>query len=264
MLGSNQQCPEETMRERVSLLDRFALRPSNLWRIALAYTLLWWALLLWAIWAPGSFWPTGNAEASAASQVMCACAIITPFFLPFAVYFPVMQSKGFSVSHSLYPTTLQLNPFTSTQLSSSKTTRGYWKDVVACWLTTLIPMLGLYALFALMSLLGFLPKDLVTPIILGVSFFIFVVALTLLTSTTSIGLAMSDSRALHFVATTIALSTVLLPFILSELVTGTRFESHVVRFVQGPGESTALSILLLLSSMLVGGFFSWLYRPKQL
>ncbi len=123
MLGSNQLRAEETMQERVSLLDRFALRPSNLWRIALAYTLLWWALLLWASLAPGSFWPTGNAEASAASHVMSACAVITPFFIPFAVYFPVMQSKG------------QLNPFTSTQLSSSKTTRGYWKQVVACWLT---------------------------------------------------------------------------------------------------------------------------------
>ena len=70
MLGLSQICSEETMRERVSLLDGFALRTSNLWRIGLGYTLLWWALLLWASLAPGTFWPTGNVEASAASQVM--------------------------------------------------------------------------------------------------------------------------------------------------------------------------------------------------
>ncbi len=239
------------MRERVSLLGGFAFRTSNLWRIALAYTLLWWALLLWASLAPGSFWPTGSVAASAASQVMSACAILTPFFIPFVVYFPVTQTKG------------QLNSSTSTQLLFSKLNR-YWKQVVPCWLLTLIPLLSVYVLFALMSLLGFLTKDLVTPIILGFSFLIFVVALTLLTSTTSIGFAMSDSRALHLIAVAIAVSAVMLPFLLSELVTGTRFESHLVRFVQGLGESTALSIFLLLSSLLVGSFFSWLYRHKQL
>lgn len=251
MLSSNQLRSEESLRERVSLLDGFELRTSNLRLIGIAYTLLWWALLLWASLVPGSFWFTGSIEASPASQVMVACAILTPFLIPFVVCFPVSQTKR------------NLSSFNSTQLSSSKTTRGYWKDVVACWLTTLIPMLGVSALFALMSLLGFLPKDLVTPIILGVSFFIFVVALTLLTSTTSIGLAMSDSRVLHLIAVAIAVSAVVLPFILSEMVTGTRFELHLVRFVQGPGESTVLSIFLLLSSLLVGSFFSWLYRPKQ-
>ncbi|CAN5864083.1 hypothetical protein BH18ACI4_BH18ACI4_20540 [soil metagenome] len=252
MLGSNQLLTDETMRERGSLLDGFALRTSNLWRIGLGYTLLWWALLLWASLAPGTFWFTGSIEASPASQVMAACAILTAFFIPFVVYLPVSQTKG------------HLNSFTSTQSSSPETTRGYWKQVMACWLTTSIPLLSVYVLFALMSFLGFLTKDLITPMILGVSFLIFVLALTLLTSTTSIGLAMSDSRALHLMATTIAFSTVLLPFILSELVTGTRFESHLVRFVQEFGESTAVSIFLLLFSLLVGSFFSWLYRRKQL
>lgn len=247
MLGFTQISTEGTMQERVTLLDGFALRTSNLWRIDLAYTLLWLALLLWASLAPGSFWPTGNVEASAASQVMCACAILTALFIPFVVYFPVTQTKG------------HLNSFPSLQLSSSKTTRGYWRQVVACWLLTLIPLLSVYVLFALMSLLGFLTPDLVTPIILGPSFLIFVVSLMLLASTLSIGLAISGSRALHLVATAIAVSAVTLPFILSELVTGTRFESHLVRLVQGLGESTAPSIFLLLSSLLVGSFFSWLY-----
>lgn len=252
MLGSNQVRHEETMRERVSLLDGFELRTTNLWRIGLAYTLLWWALLLWASLAPGSFWFTGNIEASPASQVMAACAILTPLFIPFVVYFPVSQTKA------------NLNSLTSTQLSSSKTTRGYWKGVVACWLTTLIPLLSVYVLFALMSWLGFLTKDLVTPIILGVSFLIFVVALTLLTSTTSIGLAMSDSRPLHLIATAIAVSAVMLPFILSEVVTGSRFESHLVRFVQGLGKSPAILTVPLLSSLLIGSLFSWLYGHKKL
>jgi len=252
MLGLSQICSEETMRERVSLLDGFALRTSNLWRIGLGYTLLWWALLLWASLAPGTFWPTGNVEASAASQVMCAFAILTPFFMAFVVYFPVTQTKG------------HLNSSSSIQLSSSKTTRGYLKQVVACSLLTLIPLLSVYVLFALMSWLGFLAKDLVTPIILGLSFLVFVVSLTLLTSATSIGFAMRGSRALHLVATTIALSTVMLPFILSELVTGTRFETHLVKFVKTLGESPAVSIFLMLSALLVGSFFPWLYGRKQL
>lgn len=251
MLDSNKLRPEETMRERVSLLEGFALRTSNLWRIGLAYTLLWWALLLWASLVPDSLWFTGNIEGSPGSQVMAACAILTAFFIPFVVYFPVTQTKR------------QLNSSTSAPLLFSKLNR-YWKQVVACWLLTLIPLLSVYVLFALMSLLGFLVKDLVTPIILGLPFLIFIVALTLLTSATSVGLAMSDSRALHLIATTIALSTVLLSFILSEMVTGIRFESHLVRFVQGLRESTALSIFLLLSSLLVGSFFSWLYGRKQL
>lgn len=239
------------MPERLSLLDGFALRTSNLWRIGPGYTLLWWALLLWASLAPGSFWPTGNATASAASHVMSACALITPFFIPFVVYFPAMQSKG------------QLHPFTSIQSSSSKTTRVYLKQVVACWLLTLIPLLSVYVLFALMSWLGYLTRDLVTPIILGHSFLIFVVSLTLLSSTLSIGFAMSGSRALYLIATAVGVSAVTLPFLLSELVTGTRFESHLVSFVQALGDSAALSVFPLLASLLVGSFFSRLYRRKQ-
>ncbi len=252
MLRYTQLCPDETMRERVSLLDRCALRTSNLWRIGLGYTALWWVLLLWASLAPGSFWPTGNVEASAASHVMSACAILTPFFIPFVVYFPVTQTEG------------HLNSFSSIQLSSSRTTRGYLRQVVACSLLTLIPLLSVYVLFALMRWLGFLTKDLVTPIILGLSFLISVVSLTLLTSTLSIGFAMSGSRALYLIATTIALSAVMLPVLLSEMVTGTRFESHLVRFVQGLEESTTLSIFLMLSALLMGSFFSWLYGRKQL
>jgi hypothetical protein len=250
-MGSNQLRPAESMPERVSLLDGFALQRTNLWRIGLAYTLLWWALLLWASLAPGSVWFTGNMEASPASQVIAACAILTAFFIPFVVYFPVTQTKG------------PLNSATSPQLLFSKLNR-YWNQVVACWLLTLTPLLSVYVLFALLRLLGFLPKDLVTPIILGPFFVIFVVAFTLLTSTTSIGFALSGSRTLHFIATTIALSTVILPFILSELVTGTRFESHLVRFVQGLGESPAILTVPLLLSLLIGSLFSWLYRHKKL
>jgi len=251
MLGLSQICSEETMRERVSLLDGFALRTSNLWRIGLGYTLLWWALLLWASLAPGTFWPTGNVEASAASQVMCTFAILTPFFMAFVVYFPVTQTKA------------HLTHVSSIQLSSSETNR-YFKQVVGCSFLTLIPLLSVYVLFALMSWLGFLAKDLVTPIILGHSFLIFVVSLTLFTSTTAIGLAMSGSRVLHLIATAIAVSAVTLPFLLSEMVTGTRFETHLVKFVQTLGESPAVSIFLMLSALLVGSFFSWLYGRKQL
>jgi len=251
MLGSNQPRAEQTMSE-IGLLDGFALRTTNLWRIGLVYTMLWWALLLWASVVPGSLWLTGNIEASVASQVMAACAILTPFLIPFVVYFPVSQTKR------------NLNSFTSTRLSSSKTKRAYWKEVVACWLTTLIPLLSVYALFGLMSLMGFLTKDVLTPVLLGLSFLIFIVALTLLTSTTSVGLAMSDSRTLHLMAIAIATSAVVLPFILSEVVTGTRFESHLVRFVQGLGGSPAIFTVPLLSSLLIGCFFSWLYGRKKL
>jgi hypothetical protein len=250
MLGSNQLHAEETMQERVSLWDWFALRTSNLWRIGLAYTLLWVALLLWASLAPGSFWFAGNSAASPATQVMCACAILTSFFIPFVVYFPVTQTKG------------QMGSSSPTQLWFSKS-NSYWKQVVACWLLTLIPLLSVYLLFALMSWSGFLTRDLVTPIVLGFSFLVFVIALTLLTSATSIGLAMSDSRPLHLFATSIALSSVILPFFLSEVVTGTRFEIHLVRFVQRLGESPAIIIVPLLSSLLLGSAFSWRYRQKK-
>ncbi|MCM3872651.1 MAG: hypothetical protein ND895_18375 [Pyrinomonadaceae bacterium] len=250
MLGSNQLHAEETQRERVSLWDWFALRTANLWRIGLTYTLLWVALLLWAGLAPGSFWFASNSAASPASQLMCACAILTSLFIPFVVYFPVTQNEG------------QTDSSTPTQLWFSRSNK-YWKQVAACWLLTLISLLSVYVLFALMNLLGFLTKDLVAPIMLGLTFLMFVAFLTLLTSTTAIGFAMSGSRTLHLVATTIALATVILPFILSELVTGTRFESHLVSFVLRLGQSPAILIVPLLSSLLLGSVFSWHYRHKK-
>ena len=85
---------EETTQEAVSIRGRFGLRTSSLWRIA-GYTLLWWALLLWASLAPsGSFWFNGTAQASPASQVMAACAILNAFFIPFVIYFPATQTEG--------------------------------------------------------------------------------------------------------------------------------------------------------------------------
>jgi hypothetical protein len=253
MSGSNQLFPDETMREgvSVSILDAFSLRTANLPRIGLAYTLLWLALLLWAILVPGSFWFVGSIEASPAAQIMCACAILTPFLIPFAVYFPVTH------------TNLLLNSSSPTESLFSKSQR-YWKQVLACWALTLFPLFSVYVLFVLMRFLGFLVDDLVTPAILGFSFLIFVTALTLLTSATSIGLAMSGSRAANLIAMATALSAVILPFILSELVTGARFENHLVRFVKGLGDSTTLSIFLLLLSLLVGSVFSSLHRRKEL
>ena len=144
MLGSNQLRPHETMGARVDLLDGFVLRTTNLRRIGMAYTLLWCALLLWGSLASGSFWFTGNIDASPASQVMAACALLTPLLIPFVVCFPALRTGR------------NLNSVTS------------------------------------------------------------------------------------------------------------RFENHLVSFIRGPGESTALPILLLLSSLLVGSLFSLLYRRKQL
>lgn len=252
MPDSTQFRSDGAMTEPVTSLGSIAPDAYSFWRIDLGYTLVWWALLLWAILNARSFWFAGNAAALPATQVMCACALLTPFFIPFVVYFPVTQTKGL------------LNSSASIQLSSSKTTRSYLGQVLTCSLLTIIPLLSVYLLFALMSWFGFLKKDFITPIILGRSLLILVIPLTLLTSTTAIGLAMSGSRALHLLATAIAVSTVTLPFILSELVTGSSFESHLIRVVQGVvGESTAPSILLLLSSLLVGSSFAWLYGRTE-
>lgn len=242
MPGFGQLRPERIVRERTTSMASVTLQTTNLWLVGLGYTLLWWALLLWANLNPGSLWFASTAAASPASQIMCASAILTPFFIPFVVYFPVTQTK----SHS------------------SKTTGGsYVKQVLACTFLTSIPLLSVCVLFALMSWLGFLTKDLVTPIIFGRPLLIFVLSLTLLTSTSAIGLAMSTSRSLHLVATAVAVSTVTLPFILSKLVTGSTFESHLVTLVQGVGRSTVPSIFVLLSSLLVGSSFAWLYGSKQ-
>lgn len=251
MPDSTQFRSDGAITEPVTSLGSIAPDAHSYWRIDLGYTLIWWALLLWASLNPKSFWFAGNAAALPATQVMYACALLTPFFVPFVVYFPVTRTKG------------RLNSSSSIQLSPSETTRSYLGQVLACSLLTLIPVLSMYLLFAFMTWFGFLTKDVVSPIILGRSLLIFVVSLTLLTSTTAIGLAMSGSRTLHLLATAIAVSTVTLPFILSELVTGSSFESHLIRVVQGVGESTAPSILLLISSLVVGSLFAWLYGRKQ-
>lgn len=250
MLPLTKLRPEETTKEAVSIRGRFGLRTSSLWRIGLSYSLVCWALLLWASLAPGSFWLNGTAQASAASQVMAAFAILTAFFIPFNIYFPATQKEG------------DLNSFNSL-LSSFKTARGYLKQVLVCSLFTLIPFLSVYVMFALMSWVGLITNDLITPIILGRSFLIFVGSLTLLSSTTAVGLAMSGSRALNNIATAIAALTVLLPFLLSKAVTGSTFEDHLVRWVQGLKTSTAISGFLSLIAMLIGSFFSWRFSRKQ-
>ncbi len=252
MPDSTQFRAERTITEQVNLPDPIAPVARSFWRIGLGYALIWWALLLWASLNPKSFWFANNAAVLPATAVMCACALLTPFFISFVVYFPITQTKR------------RLNSSASVQSSSSKTTRGYLGQVQRCSLLTLIPLLSVYVLFALMSWFGFLTKDFVTPIILGGSLLTFVIPLMLLTSTTAVGLAMSGSRVLHLLATAIAVSTVTLPFILSELVTGSGFETYLIRVVQGVEGSTAPSILLLISSLVVGSFFAWLYGRNQL
>src|SRR5688572_10056310 len=103
---SPQLRPETIVRERVALLHDVALPLFGLWRSVLAYTLLWWALLLWAGWSTHSVWFPATAVAPAAAQVMCACAILTPLFIPFVVCFPLVQNKR--------------HPFSSIQLPFSK------------------------------------------------------------------------------------------------------------------------------------------------
>ena len=250
MLPCTKLRPEEITQEGVRIQDRFGLRTPSLWRIGLSYSLVCWALLLWASLAPGSFWFNRTAQASPASQIMVDCAILTAFFIPFVIYFPATQKEG------------DLNSFNS-MLSSFKTIRGYLKQVVVCSLFTLIPLFSVYVMFALMSWVGLITNDLIIPIILGRSFLIFVVSLTLVSTTTAVGLAMSGSRALNNVATAIAASTVLLPFLLSKGVTGSTFEDHLVRWVQGLKTSTAISGFPLLIAMLIGSFFTWRYRPKE-
>jgi hypothetical protein len=240
--------PKRIMRERVALLDDVVLPTFGLWRSVLAYTLLWWALLLWAGWTTRSAWFAGVAAAPAAAQVMCASAILTPLFIPFVVCFPLIQTRR--------------HPFSSVRLTFSKTTHEYIRKVVSCSLLTLVPLSSVYVLFALMNWLGLVTDGPVTHILLGRSFLIFDVSLVLLTSTTAIGLALSRSRVLHLLATAVAVSTVTSPFILSELVTGTGFLSHLVTLVQAVGNSTAPSGVLLLVSLLTGSSFSLLHRRK--
>ena len=235
------------MRERAALVEDFAPRTSILWRVDLSYTLPWCALLLWASLDPGSFWFINRVGVSSATQVMCACAILTPFFIPFVVYIPFTQTKG------------QLNPFAPAPLLSFRLSSLYWKRVVACWLFTLIPFLSVYVLFSLVNSLAFLMEDLVAPVILGGFFLTSTASLALLTSTIAVGLSVRISRSSHFIATAIAGLTVMSPFLFSEMLTGTGFESYLVASAQALVASPAISIFLLLSSLLAGIFFSWLY-----
>lgn len=239
------------MSEPVTLPDTAVLPASNLWWIDLCYTLLWSTLLLWASSTPNTLWFNGGAPASYASQVMAACAILTPLIIPFVVYFPLAQATG------------HRNYLPSLQLSLAKTIRGYLKQVVICYLLSSVPLLSVYVLFVLMSRFGFLANDFLTPILLGRSFVIFVASVTLLTSTLSIGLAASGLRTLQLVATAIAVAAVTLPFILSGLVTGTRFENHLIRFVQALEGFPGVSIVLWVASLLAASFFCWLFGRRQ-
>lgn len=217
------------------------VKTSSLWVIGLGYTVLWCALLLWANFSPSSFWFVGPEASSPVSQIMSACAIVTPLFIPFALYFPSMRADS------------------SSDLIASKQLHLYLKYVAVCFLLTSIPILTAYLLVALMNWLGVRSLDRIFPTVFGSPFLIFVVASSLVTSTIAVGLGMSRSRTLHLVALAIALLVVVLPFLLSEMVTGTNFFQYSIRLVQAIEASTSFSVFLLLSSLITGGFFSWLY-----
>lgn len=229
---------------RARLTDQFVLRSISLRRIGFVFSMTCWILLIWASLNKHSFWFAHTALASPAAQMMSAFAVLTPFFLPFVIYVPVVQTKLYLNSSAI-------------QSSSAETSRSYLKQLGLCFSFTLIPLLFVYALFALMSWFGFIAKDFIALIILGPSFFSFVISLTLLTSTSASGVALTTSRALHLVATVMAVLTVTLPFAFSEVMTGSSFESHLIMVVQGVAKSPAPSSVLLFSALLVGSFFAW-------
>lgn len=222
------------------------IKTSNLWVVDLGYTALWCALLMWASFSPQSFWFAGPEALSPISQIMSACAIVTPLFIPFGIYFPTLRAGSNFNSGAL------------------KQPPVYLKRVAVCFLVTAIPVLSVYLLASLMSWLEIPGAARVTPTMFGSLFLVFVMSFTLVTSTLAVGLAMSGSRALYVIALAIALSGVVLPFLLSESVTGTDFLQHSTRFVQAINASRTFSIFLLLTSLIAGGFFSWLYRRKPL
>lgn len=233
------------MNFRLLYGKRMQVKTSNLWLVDVSYTVLWCALLLWASFSPRSFWVAGPEPLSRVSQIMSVCAIVTPLFIPFAIYFPAMQAD------------------LSVDSTASIQSHVYLRRVAVCFLLTLIPILSAYLLVAFMNWLGMRGWARVTPTIFGNSFLSFVVSFTLVTSTTAVGLGMSRSRRLHLIALAIALLVVVLPFLLSEMVTGTNFLQHSIRLVQAVEASISFSIFLLFFSLITGGFFSWLYGHKH-
>lgn len=220
----------------------------RLWTIDLGYAGLWCAMMLWAKLDPGSFRFSSGGMSSPISQVMGACATLTPLFIPFVVYYPIAAGKW------------RLKSFSS--LAQLRVGQLYLKPVLTCFLLTLTPLLSVYLLFSLMVQLD--PTNDLVPSVPAWFFLTFIVFLSLLLSLTSVGLAMSNNRISHLIAIVLATSAVVLPFVLSELVTGRSFLSQAVKFIQAVQASTILTLLPLLLSILLGSVFLLQSRIRQL
>lgn len=223
-------------------------------RIRFIYTTLVCCFLLWAGISPGSVWISQPVAAgiSTASQVFISLAIASTFFVPFLVYLSLIQGER-RVSSFLILRALPIDP-------------GFlfWGRVISCWLLSMTPVSVAYALLAFMHASGLLVEDLLTPILLGIRFPLFLVALTWFSSTLAVGLAMNvNPQLLPFVATTIGVMLVLLPILLSPMIMGIDLTSLLIKMVQMYGTLLKASGVFALLSLFFGSLSSKLFRRKR-
>lgn len=234
-------------RSEGTIIDDTRSKTFSLWSVDLGYSLLWCAMLLWAKLKPGSFRFSSGATTSPISQIMCACAMLTPLFIPFVVYYLVTAGKR------------RLSSFSP--VGPARTGPVYLKEVSICFLLTVTPLLSAYLLFNVIVRLE--PTTNLVPSLPVWFFLTFVVFLSLLTSLTSVALAYSDNGVSPLIAQVLATFAVLLPFVLSQLVTGASFLSHGVRFIQAVQASTVLTLLPLFLSALMGSLFLLQARIRE-
>jgi hypothetical protein len=210
-------------------------------------------ILLWAALEPNPTWPLPRVRwgLSSASQIFIPATMFSPFFFSYFYMEVIRLEKQYG--SFIYLRTFPISP-----------AYLFWGRIISCWLLSLLCILPVYITFIITHVVGLVADDLITPLILGIRFPLFLAANAFLASTLMVGSAMVIApRSLPVVAAIIGTAVVLTPFLISELTVGIKFELLLFKVARMFGTMLRSSAAFFALALLLGGGFSWAFCRKR-
>jgi len=238
----------------IKALMRKDLLHEPVFRILVPYLYIsYCAALLWAALEPNPAWPLPRERwgLSSASQIFIPFVMFTPFLLSY-VFMEVIRREKHQNSFIYF----RAFPISLRTL--------FWGRVFSCWLLSMIYISLVYVTFVILHIAGLVTRDLLTPVVLGVRFPIFLSAIAFFVSAAAVGLAMIvGPHLLPVIAAVIGTVVVLTPFLFSELIVGTSFEILLFELARAFGTMLRASAALFFLSLLLAGMFSYMFHRKR-
>jgi len=211
------------------------------------------AALLWGALESHPAWPLPHERwgLSTASQLFIPFVLFSPVFLSY-IFMEVIRREKQHTSF-IYLRAFPISP------------RGlFWGRVFSCWVISMVCIFPVYVLFLVLHVADLVTRELLAPLVLGIRFPIFLIAVAFFVSTVLVGLAMNVSpQLLPVIAVVVGTVVVLMPFLFSELIMGTEFEFLLFKLVRAVGTIFRASAALFILSLLLGGMFSQFFSRKR-